>query len=405
MERSEFTGEFSIVLMLDGGNIILNESSIIDFHFTEDIFAYFMVGRITFIDEYGIAEYGPLTGNEKIVLSYGRDQEKQLVFHMVKVDKIAQSSVANPTRENGIVIDFADSSFENFVGRRLSRSWKKGRITDIVKHILENWIGDPEISKWEDNVKEVNVCFPYFTPMECMKWLSKRGRGEISGMPGFVYYNNTDEGFRGNWVSLDYLFGDNVYIDPDPYLFEAENPYYKNIIQYWSISGIDRIIMKGIKGGHRFGYDFEKKELLDQEYGYEDDIKKVMMLGGISLYDDVTDYRTLYKHVGEESTEDIDNIYHAGFIERYSLQQALTIVVRGFEHRFAGMQLNIEWASSDTSQRWNKMWKGKWLVKSITHIFNQRHNMAYRQKMVLLKNAYYDADQRKLLKATRINKK
>ena len=223
-------------------------------------------------------------------------------------------------------------------------------------------------------------------------------------MPGFVYYNSSENGFRGNWVSIDYLFGKNTYVDPDNYVFESENQYYKNKILYWSISGIDKILLKGIKGGHRFGYNFETKRLIDQEYGYDEVSKKVMMLGGKSLYSDITDYRALYKIDMENSTDNLDNIYYANFIERYCLQQALTLVVRGFEERFTGMQIKIEWSSTDKSQLHNKMWKGKWLVKSITHIFNSKHNIPYRQKLILLKNAYHDADQNSLIKASRVNK-
>lgn len=402
--EQEFSNEFSIILRLDSENLILDGRDIIDFHFTEDIFSYAMIGRLEFIDKYGIAEYGPLTGNEQLVLRYGRDEDRQLVFDMMRVNRIAQSNTTEPTRENGVVIDFADTTLEYFVRRRFSRSWKETKISDIVNHILKNWISDPKMSQFEENNKEIDFCLPYFTPMEAMMWLAKRGKGATSGMPGFVYYNSTDDGFQGNWVSIDYLFGPNVYQDPDTYVFESENQYYRNKIFYWSISGIDKFALKGIKGGHRYGYDFERKKLLNEQYGYDEVSQKVMMLGGKTLYDDVTDYRTLYKNEGETTTKDLDNIYYSDFIKRYSIQQALTVIVRGFETRFAGMHVDIEWASSDKTQLFNKMWKGKWLVKSITHIFNQRQNIPYRQKMVLLKNAYYDADQNSLIGAGRTNK-
>lgn len=402
--KAEFTEEFSVILKLENENLILENRDILDFHFTEDIFAFSMYGRMTFIDKYGVAEYGPLTGNEQIVIKYGRDEDRQLVFDMVRVNKIAQSNVTEPTRENGIVIDFADTSFTNFTSRRFSRSWNNKKISSIVKHILENMIGNPTISLWEDNNKEISVCFPYFTPMEMMKWLSKRGIGLSSGMPGFLYYTNTDEGFSGNWVTMDYLFGTEPYQDPNVYVFESENQYYMNKIMYWSISGIDKILMKHIKGGHRFGYDFQTKSFINQEYGYEKSIKKTMLAGDKSLYPDITDYRSLYKFVGENNSEDVDNIYYSEFIERYNLQQILTIVVRGSEYRHAGMHVDIEWASSDKSQLYNKMWKKKWVVKSITHMFNSKHNIPYRQKMILMKNAYYDIDQTELIKSTRRNK-
>lgn len=405
MREREFTKEFSVILIVDANNFILDENDIIDFHFREDIFSYSMVGRLTFIDKYGITEYGPLTGNERIILRYGRGYDSQLVFDMIKVGKISQSNTTESTRENGIVIDFADTSLEYFVRRRFSRSWKETEISDIVKHILREWVSDPKISQWEENKEEIDVCFPYFTPMESLMWLSKRGKGQKSKMPGFLYYNSTEDQFSGNWVSFDYLFGPNIYIDPNNYLFESDNQYYMNKILYWSISGLDKFSLKNIKGGHRFGYDFKTKKLLDREYSYKDTSKKITMLGKKSLYTDISDYRSMYVNEGENSEYNIDNIYYAGFIKRYNIQQALTIITRGSVERFAGMQVNIQWPSSDKrSGIFNKMWKGKWLVKSITHIFNVKSNIPYRQKMVLLKNAYHDADNRDLVKASKINK-
>lgn len=403
MEKQEFTEEFTVILRLDSDDLIIDGRSIINFFFKEDIFSYSMIGKLVFIDKIGVAEYGPLTGNEQIVLVYGNEENRQIVFDIIRVSRIAQSNITQPTRENAIEIDFADTTFESFVRRRFSRSWSEEEISRIVEHILEKWVGDPKISQWEENEERLDLCLPYFTPMEAMMWLSKRGRGKVSKMPGFVYYNSTENGFCGNWVSLDYLFSSNVYREPNTYVFESENLYYRNKILDWHIDGIDKFSLKNIKGGHRFGYDFERKKLLNQRYGYDETIKKVTMLGKKTLYSDVTDYRSLYNFEGETSLIDLDNIYYSDWIKRYSLQQALTIIVRGFEDRFAGMHVDIEWMSSDTSQKFNKMWKKKWLIKSITHTFNMRSNIPYKQKIVLLKNAYQDVDQKELLKSSRRN--
>jgi len=401
--KSDFTETFSVILKLESMSIIIDGACILDFYFIEDIMSFCMTGKIEFIDKHGIVEYGPLTGNEQIVLSYGEKEDRQLVFDIVRIGRIIQSNPSDPTSESVLTIHFADTSLEYFTRRKYSRSWSNTSISDITKHILKYWISDPKIGQWEDNNTKIDLTMPYWTPIEVMMWLSKRGRGAKSGIPGFVYFNNTQDNMRANWTSLDYLFGIYPKVEEDPYIFEGENVYYRNKILDWWISGIDKFSFKGIKGGHRFGYDFNTKTLLNQVYGYSTSVEKSMLMGRFSLYTDITDYRSNFIIEGESTTESLDNIFHSGWLKRYNMQQALNIIVRGYEDRYAGMQIGIEWTSSDRRQMFNKTLKGKWLIKSITHSFNARNNIPYRQRLVLLKNAYNDIDHKTLVKATRKN--
>jgi len=399
----DFTKVFSLILKLESSNLIIDGSCIIDFYFVEDISSFCLTGKLDFIDKHGIVEYGPLTGNEKIVVVYGENEDRQLVFDIVKIGRMIQANPTNPTSESILTIYFADTTFEYFTRRKYSRSWNGESITNISKHILKYWISDPKISQWEDNDTLVNLATPYWTPMEAMMWLSKRGKGKKSGMPGYVYYNSTENNFSGNWVSLDYLFGKYPYLEVDPYVFETQNIYYRNKILDWWISGIDKFSLRSLKGGHRLGYDMSTKTFLDREYGYNTAVSKAMLMGRFSLYTDITDYRSNYVYDAEETTTDIDNIFYSDWLKRYNMQQALNIIVRGYEDRYAGMHINIIWTSSDKTQVFNKIFKGRWMIKSITHSFNSRTNIPYRQRLVLLKNAYTDIDHKTLVKATRKN--
>jgi len=401
--KTDFTGVFTVILKLEKEPIIIDGSCIFDFYFIEDITSFCMTGRIEFIDKHGIVEYGPLTGNEQIILSYGESEDRQLVFDIVRIGKISQSNASDPTSESILTIHFADQSLEYFTRRKYSRSWSDTSISDIVEHILKFWISDPKLGLWEDNITKIDLAVPYWTPMETMIWLSKRGKGKVSGMPGFVFFNNTQYNMRSNWVSLDYLFGPGPKVEGESYIFEGENVYYRNKILDWWINGIDKFSLKGIKGGHRFGYDFNTKTLFNQVYDYNTSVKKSMLMGKFSLYTDISDYRSNYIIEGEDSIIELDNIFYSDWLKRYNMQQALNIIVKGHEYRYAGMHIDIEWISSDRTQIFNKILKGKWLVKSITHSFNPRNNIPYRQRLVLLKNAYGDIDMKNLLKSTRKN--
>jgi hypothetical protein len=83
------------------------------------------------------------------------------------------------------------------------------------------------------------------------------------------------------------------------------------------------------------------------------------------------------------------------------------IIVPGkIKDRFCGGLIEIEWPSTVKKQKLNKMMKGLYLVKSITHQYAVGQSPYYTQKLVLMKNGYTDADAAnvvKLVKATKSN--
>jgi hypothetical protein len=76
-DKQENTGEFTVVLSLDIGDVTLDASSVRQFYFIEDIFSFCVTGKIIFTDERGIFEFGPLTGNETISIVYGEEEDTE----------------------------------------------------------------------------------------------------------------------------------------------------------------------------------------------------------------------------------------------------------------------------------------------------------------------------------------
>ena len=410
---------FSIILHLDGRSLILNSKDIVECYFIEDIFSFSLVGKLIFHDMYGIVEMGPLTGNEQIILEYGIDEDRQIAFDIWKIERIAQTNATQPTSESLVEIHFVDKSFEYFTKRKFSRSFTSsddniGKTSDIVKLILEYMIGNPNIGRWEDSIDVMDFIMPYWTPIQSIMWLSKRCTGKDSGMPGYLCYNSTEaEPFRTNYITLDKLFGNYVtdkkhyeFGEDDIYKFEDNCEGYKRkTITEWWINGIDKSSFSSIKGKKVFGYNITKKELLSNSYTYSDTIPKVMLFGKKSLFADISDNRTGNTVTSEDNSEDMDKIYYSNWIKRYSLQQVLNIILPGHETRYAGKQIEIAWPSTDPkSNLWNKQMKGKYLIKTVTHMLtSDGSNLNYRQRLVLLKNAYVDIDDKELIKSTRRN--
>lgn len=389
--------------------INISGSDVLDFFFIEDIYAYSIIGKVTFVDKAGAMEFLPITGEEDIAIIYGIGETNQeLRFRIFSFGNVSQTGQVAGSATNVMEIYFVDPYFTNLTQKRFSRSWVNSGISDIVEDITLNMVGRPEtIVNLERSQEELSYFYmPYWTPMEAIMWLSKRASGEDSGTAGYLYYQTS---LGMNYVTLDKLF-QNKMVETDStgnvLSYKPGAPgdlEYVNTIFGWEISPIDMSALSGIKGGHRLGYNFLNKALIDNKYIYSSSVSKYTMLGKRTLYPDISDETAKYSLEGDASSQLLDNIYYDEFVKRYSKQFAIIVTVRGNEKRYAGMIVDLQWPSSQKSEIIHKALEGKYLVKSITHSFTGRSHPPYQQKMVLLKNAYTDSDSKTLLAATKMS--
>lgn len=389
--------------------IDISSSDIINCFFIEDIYAYSMLGKITFVDKAGAMEFLPITGEEDIAISYGIGETNQEVrFKIFSFGKVSQTTQVAGSATNVMEIYFVDSYFTNLTQKRFSTSWINSGISDIVEDITLNMVGRPELIVNVEQTREVLPYFymPYWTPLEAIMWLSKRASGIDSGTAGYLYYQTS---IGMNYVTLDKLF-QNREVETDSsgnvLSYKPGAPgdlEYINTVFGWEINPIDMSALIGIKGGHRLGYDFSTKTLIDNKYTYSGSIPKYTMLGKKTLYPDISDETSKYSLEGDSVSALLDNIYYDEFVKRYSKQFAIIITVRGNERRYAGMVIDLQWPSAVKSEIMHKALEGKYLVKSITHSFTGRSHPPYKQKLVLLKNAYTDSDSKSLLASSKMS--
>jgi len=417
------TGQLVIALRTKMGTVALDPANIKEFHFTEDIFSFSAYGKLIYHDRQGFIESAPLNGHEQVIVMYGSDEsERDMLFDFYRVKKISPSSSGV---EKGVLIEiiFVDSSYTFLVDRDYSRSWTDAtKISDITEDILKfAYIkktpeeGDIKIRRWEETDNELtDFIMPYWTPMKAIRWLNKRAKGNISGTSGYICYTSTFDGAGGlcmNCISMDALFGDHsnttvkTEIDPETYYFNVgDSLLYRNKILDWKRGGTDYYSFKYLSGGHRVNYLFDSKRFTDKSYKYSETAEKYTMLGAYTLFPEIDNYSTEQKIIGAESDDEIDNVYYSGWVDRYSRQNSITVMVSGHESRFAGQQIDIKWESAATAEAYDINLTGKYLIKSITHTFGAPYSAGYLQKMTLLKNAYHDSKNTDLVKATRINK-
>lgn len=399
--RQDNTAIFSVVLNLANGSITINNDDIKELYFIEDIYQYSITGKLIFNDRNGIFEYGPFTGNETITVIYNQSTIRSLEFYIFKNSKVLPTSGSvNTGRLCEIIL--VDKYFYGFNKFEFSKSWYNTKISDIVSDISQYMIKAPIFDLWEDTKEKVeNFIMPYWTPSKAINWLVKRGTGTRSGVPGFVFFNNSkydgQHFISSNFVTLDTLFNQPKLMTIDPqddglYVLSDENCYLYNKILSHSTNGIDFQSVRRLMGGHEMGFDPSKKEFLVNKTDFQESLKKFTMLGKQALFANISNKEGSHDISGEISEILLKNIQLDEWIKKYSLQNCISIVVKGHDFRHAGGLIEIMWPSKREEDRWDKNRKGKYLVKSITHYFQGSAKLVYTQKMVLMKNAYQETD-------------
>jgi hypothetical protein len=278
-----------------------------------------------------------------------------------------------------------------------------------MREILNNMVffkngGRPFI--YEESSNKTDFIIPYWTPQVAMRWLMRRAKGKETGTSGYLCFNNTRNGFSHNLVTMNYLLGDiGRTLDKDPYLFTGVDR--DNEILEWWISGLDRKSNPIIRGGTWKGYDFQTKKLLNHDFLYSDGADETVMLGRKTLYPEIDDVRSSNTMVGDSNYDLIDNISYNDWAKRYNMQFIMNLVVQGHEKRYAGQHIKVEWPSwrrgEGNREQFNDLLKGKYLIKSITHSFDPGHSYYYRQRLVLIRNAYSDIGSRILYESKKAN--
>lgn len=392
---------FSVMIITENKSLVLSNEDITNLYFIEDIFKFCMVGTMTFNDRYNILEYGPFTGNEKIALIYSvegspeTNTRRELIFDIWKIGRIQQLGPGiKEENENLITMYFVDPFFSGFNLRKYSRSWQDEYYSTIMKEILNNMVFFKEGGRRfnvEESENKTDFIIPYWNPQTAMRWLMRRAKGKESGTSGYLCFNNTKGGFSHNLVTLNYLLADRGNtIDKDYYHFTSAKVSSDNKILEWWISGLDRNSNAMLRGGVWKGSNFETKKLINKEFVYSDGADNTVMLGRKTLYNRMDDTFSSNVMVGDSSS--LGDISYSDWAKRYNMQFIVNFIVEGHEKRYAGQQIEVEWPSwiraTGNSVVFNDVLKGKYLIKSVTHSFNPGSTFYYKQRLVLIKNAY-----------------
>jgi hypothetical protein len=398
-----YPGSFSAAIIFDYLSAIkIDNKDIMECYFIEDIYSMCTLGKITLMDKYGIKEYGPLTGDESIVIGYGNTSLIERVFKIYRIPKIEGVVDFKRTSDSVISIYFVDSYFNNLTMKKFSKGWDKNiKGSEIVSDIIKNMLQITDMSQVNIETSADVFKDPFYIPQwnaaETIRWLSNRLTG-TTGKYGYLFYSSSDKFV--NYVTLDGLLK-SAKVDPDTYVFDSTDMEYENKIKSWQTSGVDFVAVKELGGGQLLGFDSSKKEFLgikeDNEFIYSNVIRKLAaggsFLGNSSLFDNgidnnSKDFNYSYILEGESDIETLSNIFYNNFIRRYSLQNMVKVLVEGHDKRYAGMKIEVMWPTNNTKEIYNSMDSGQYLVKSVTNHFMPLKNPMYTQTLMLIKNAY-----------------
>lgn len=383
----------SVILHMESINAMIDNKDLYLLYFVEDIYSSCMAGKIQFADPYGAYELGPITGNEKLTILFGAEEDIQREFVIYKVQRIEQLSSFERGGMQVFEIFFVDSMFYDLNYKSYSRSWGVDTsISQIVSDICEHMLDNPDLGQFEtSNETLANFYMPDWTPREALKWLMRRASGTSSGQAGYLFYNNIE---GTNFVTIDKLLLAKVMDETKFTLRQEADIYSIHQILGWAHLGLDTTSMRHVRGGTVKGYDSSTKTFVEDTHTYFDSIAQHVLLGGFSIYPDISDELAVQTLDGDPNKHILKNINQNNFISRYNRQMLVEITVPGsVRDRYCGGLIEIDWPSTLPGiGRVNEMMKGYYLVKSITHQWSPQQSPVYMQKMVLIKNAYTHID-------------
>jgi len=387
------------ILEISINNWVIDTTDITEFYFIEDLYSPCLIGYLHFIDRVGAVEGVPITGNELVTVKFGEDFDKMVFFHVFNF-ATAPLSQLGKSMDTAVEMFLVDTMFFPLTTQKYSRGWKQGtKISDIIKNIAQNMLYVDKFFIFEESIEKIDetrdgnisaFSMQNQTPMEAIRWLMKRCSGSDSKLPGYVFYN-TAKGLC--FVTLEKLFREaktekDKYGMKKIYKFVSGDETDDCKILSWELTKPDKQALVSLKGGHKMGFDFMSKTVIDHTYDYNSIIKNFTLLGGATLFPDISDDSVKYDYTGDDDEKIIRNIAIHEFIRRYILQLQLIITVRGNERRYPGILVDVLWESSDPDEILNRELNGLWMVKSITHYFKPDAPVKYQQKMTLITTAY-----------------
>lgn len=425
---SEFSEVIDIRFKTKAGfeEYVIGLTSLDYFYLIEDIYSFSITGKIRFSDSIGLMEFGPITGDEEFIFTFGNNElrddtsregdrkYREITMKILKFERVDSIKGNRITEQTVLEFILVDEFFYSLHKNNYSKSWSNRPIHEIVREISTNHIGLSDFHRFENTNETIDYFDTHFrTPSESIQWLMNRSSGGTTGVPGYLFYHhsdpNTDDLTKFSFTTLESLLQQKTFMLPggrdEPYSFSASNASYYNKVIDFDISLVDFNSLRSISGGVLLGFDTKRKKFIRREYDYRDALNKFTILGEKTLFSD--DITVEYTEENIETLSDerlLDNMWYGNWIREYCNQNLVSFIVPGNNKRYAGGMIRVVWPSFDNELNvLNKQMNGKYLVKTVVHYFDTQRKPVFTQKLVCIKNGYSESDNETLIDAVNVN--
>jgi len=251
----------------------------------EDIYSPTLSGKITLADSVDLFAELPLSGFEFLTVTLSKPGnwsffvlEKTFRIYKMEMEETNQATAS----AQAYTLYFC--SEENLISssKKISKSYKGKKISDIITDIVENYLETSEDKFSPQNIEQTygvfDIIVPYMSPLNAITWLSNRAisSGSQTSSANYLFY---EDSFGYNFRSIEKLVQKetrarykfkpkNVSTSPDFQNTVEEDVYTVIRYDFLNIFDVLKNISNGMFSSQLFAFDILRQKVTKQEFNY-----------------------------------------------------------------------------------------------------------------------------------------
>ena len=440
--KLNYAGDFSIEkaeIITSSGQIINITDNIAEINFYEDIFSASITGDLVIVDTLNLVTNGPIIGQEQLQLRVttpgfkDNDSKINFVDEVLMIHKVA---LRTPISNTAQMYKLSFISKEALTNERISVSKSfEGTYADLVVDMLSTELKSTKNIFVEKTLNSKRIVIPDIHPFDVIRHASTQSVSETNFSPTFVFYETRNGYHFRTLESLmqkpfinEYYFGKpNISGEKTE---EKMDKDFKRIRKYNIASNSDLLLntRSGMLSSHLIVHDSYNKEVTTYDFNYFDTFNTAKHIGYFDggnanpLYSEshvdedknrVTDFPHARTHLastaikntttGTSASHEINgNFSFSGskinewYLQRQSrfmqISSGLTLncEIAGVTSMEVGdtidIRLPITGAKTKHKDSYDTVYKGKFLIKTLRHLFKTSDKM-HTTFMVVVKDS------------------
>jgi hypothetical protein len=375
------------IVTKNGKNVPIDPSYVIAMNMYESITQPGITGDITFTDWQGAKESGEIFAGDVLEFGFsteGADKSQSMFFTVYA----SSGDVPNVDGYNQTTYQFCSTWLVEALTRQVSKVYYNKRISAIVQDLLEE-CGVSHVEHIEPTKQILeNFVAPLWNPIHTIKHLLSMATSEDGDQGGYVFWTDFDN--EGIYCMPMHMIMEGTISLPDessPYVTEAHNPYYKNLIHSHVVESdfdVVQMVNAGLGNTKIVGFDYDRLDFVttDLKVG---DYEHAHVSNRLPLNEDYvedayssTHFSTLYpsNDVQVDHENKIKELVEGRMKNHYSLLFSdlikMNLHVNADTMRRAGELIHLVFDVPDgmDSQHGSKMYTGTYVIRDIRHMIS-----------------------------------